>query len=114
MKNIVRSLLALAAVVAAPLTAGAQTATIYGSLGNFDIMNNAGQDAHGFEIELEGLQISDVPYSFSMQRYGNAQLVPTATGVIVRWQSPYDAAAGRFTATTIAHNPASLFVQGSC
>jgi len=114
MKKLFGPLLVLAAVVTAPLTASAQTATIYGSLGNFDIMNNAGQDAHGFEIEFEGVQVADVPYTFSMQRYGQAAITATPTGVLVRWTSPYDSVAGQFTQTTIAHDPASLFVQGSC
>jgi len=114
MKMAFGSLFALAALAAAPLPASAQTATIYGMLGNFDIMNNSGQDAHGFEVEIEGVQAVDVPYTFSVQRYGAAQLVPTPTGVIVRWQSPYDAAGGQFTATTIAHQSGTAFVQGSC
>ncbi len=29
--------------------------TLYGSLSNFDVINDTGQTAHGFEIELDGL-----------------------------------------------------------
>jgi hypothetical protein len=104
----------LLTLLAAPLAARAQTATIYRSLGNFDVVNNAGHDAHGFEIELEGLQPADVVYTFSMQRYGGSTIIPTATGVAVRWTSAYDAAAQRFVQTTVAHLPGTPFVQGMC
>lgn len=91
----------------------ADTATIYGSLGNFDVVNNTGQSAHGFEIELEGLQPADVVYSFSAQRYGLSRIVPTATGVIVRWESPWNSLTGQFDAGTQPHTPNTPFA-GTC
>ena len=94
-------------------TASAQTATIYGSLGNFDIINNTGQDAHGFEVELEGLQPQDVYYTFSYQRYGSPTIISTATGVIVRWTSAYDTTSQSFVQTTVAHAPNTPFA-GTC
>jgi hypothetical protein len=115
MRQFVGSFIAAAAVLltAAP-AAHAQTATILGSIGNFDIVNNAGQDAHGFEIQLEGVQPADVYYAFSGQRYGAPEIVPYATGVYVRWMSPYDTTAGQFLQTTIAFAPGTPFVQGMC
>lgn len=77
MRKLIESVVVLVAVLlVAPQAAHAQSATIIGSLGNFDIVNNTGQDAHGFEIQFEGLQLSDIPYSFSMQRYGSAVIAP--------------------------------------
>jgi hypothetical protein len=97
---------------AAPVALQAQApATVYGSLSNFDVVNNTGEDAHGFEIELEGLQEADVYYKFSAERYGNPTVVPYATGVRVRWTSSYNA--GAFTQTTVAHAPNTPFA-GSC
>src|SRR5437868_5724127 len=58
----------------------AQSATVSGSLSNFDVINNTGHDAHGFEIELEGLQPADVYYTFNIQRYGNPSITQSATG----------------------------------
>jgi hypothetical protein len=49
-----------AALFASPTAAHAQAANIFGSLGNFDAANFEGQDAHGFEIQIEGIQASDV------------------------------------------------------
>ena len=88
---------------AASTSAQAQSAIIYGSLGNFDISNDTGQVCHGFEVELEGLTPAEVPYSFSAQRYGAPSVVPYAGGVRVRWESPYDASAGQFVERTLPH-----------
>ena len=50
--------------------AQAQTATTYGCLGNFDVVNNTGQEACGFEAEIEGLPPGYPVVTFTSQRYG--------------------------------------------
>lgn len=95
----------------APIASNAQSATVYGQLGNFDVINHTGHDGHGFEIEMEGIHPENVYYSFSAQRYGVATVIPTATGVKVRWASTYSN--GAFTQTTLAHAPNTPFA-GSC
>ena len=100
-------------LIAAPVIATAQTATIYGSLGNFDVVNNTNQDAHGFEIQIEGITPDAQPYSFSYQRYGAATVVPYATGIYLRWLSSYVPATQTFTKTTVPHAPNSAF-GGTC
>ncbi|HEY0426786.1 MAG TPA: hypothetical protein VGC76_03165 [Pyrinomonadaceae bacterium] len=102
------ALLALCVLIA-PVSA--QTANVSGQLGNFDVVNHTEHEAHGFEIELEGLQVNDVYYSFSAQRYGAATVTQTATGVLVRWTSAY--ANGAFTKTTIPYAAGTSFA-GSC
>jgi hypothetical protein len=97
---------ALAALVlglAAPSAARAQSAIIYGSLGNFDISNDTGKVCHGFEVELDGLSPAQVPYWFSANRYGAPQVIPTATGVVVRWAASYDASSGAWSDRTVQH-----------
>ncbi len=94
-------------------SAQAQTANFYGSLSNFDAVNNTEHEAHGFEIELEGLQLNDVYYMFSVLRYGQPTVLQTATGVKVRWTSSYDAATQRFSQTTTPHAPGTSFA-GTC
>lgn len=89
----------------------AQTATVYGQLSNFDVINHTEHEAHGFEIELEGVQPSEVPYFFSVERYGSPTIIPTATGVRVRWASAYNN--GAFAQTTLPHAPNTPFA-GSC
>ena len=62
MKNASRTALALAASLAlAPVTG---SASVIGFLGNFDVINDTGHTAHGFEIELEGLHVEDITDTF--------------------------------------------------
>ncbi len=60
---------ALVLCAATPL-AQAQTATIYGSLGNFDVVNNTGEDACGFQVEVEGVPYGHPIGYYPAQRYG--------------------------------------------
>jgi hypothetical protein len=105
--------LLLFALVAFAAPAHAQTATVFGSLSNFDVVNNTEHEAHGFEIELEGLQLNDIYSSFSSQRYGQAQIIQTATGVRLHWASAYDPGLQQFTQTTVPHAPNTPFA-GTC
>ena len=85
-----------------------QATVMYGSIGNFDVINDTHQDAHGFEIEYEGLHSTDIGYTWTYSRYGNPTLVEvpaTATTplkTIVRYVSSYDSATHTWTATTNA------------
>ena len=37
---------------------------MYGTLSNFDVINDTGHPTNGFEIELEGISPGDVVYTF--------------------------------------------------
>jgi len=106
------ALLAGCLALAAGSASQAQTATIYGSLGNFDVVNNTGQDACGFEVELEGVAPTAIPSTFTVQRYGAPTITAYGAGAVsgtrVRWESR-DCSLTR----TIAHPPGSGFV-GTC
>ena len=91
-----------------------QTATVEGSLSAFDVVNDSGQPVYGFEIQLEGALPTDLLYTLNGQRYGVASVIPYATGVYVRYQSPYDATTGRFTKSTPQHVPGSPFSWNDC
>ena len=91
----------------------AQVATVYGSLGNFDVVNNSGHDAHGFEIELEGLSSDKVYGTYTYQRYGAPTMTNTATGVVLRWESQKDPLSGAYTQATVARPTGSSFA-GTC
>lgn len=103
-------LLALCAIIS-PVNARAQSVTVSGQLGNFDVINHTGHDGHGFEIEMEGIQSEDVYYTFLAQRYGSPSITPTSTGVLIRWTSTYNN--GAFDQTTVSHAPNTPFA-GSC
>lgn len=75
--------------IAALLGTGGAQATVYGTLGNFDVVNDTGHEAHGFEIELEGLQLADITDTFggagrgfptTVERYGAPTLSAYNTG----------------------------------
>jgi uncharacterized protein (TIGR03437 family) len=72
-----------------------------GSLSNFDVLNDTGQQCHGFEIELHGLTSKDVGFTFGAPyiRYDLPTVVDIPGGVVVRYASPKDAA-GHFTPGT--------------
>ena len=95
MKTATRTALALAASLGLMPASG--SASVIGFLGNFDVINDTGQTAHGFEIELEGLHVEDITDTFgglnrgfpsgrgydpatSVQRYGAPSVVGYTTG----------------------------------
>ena len=94
------------AAMAIPAALHAQTATIVGYPVNFDTVNDTGQVTHGFEIEADGLQPSDMTRVFGgvqpscLIRYCTGSIVPFAGGVYIRWVSPYDPTTGQFTQGT--------------
>ena len=112
------SVMAVTAVPPAPI--------IYGSLGNFDVINDTGQPCNGFEIELEGVQPGEVVYTFGDTggpnptlyiRYGKPTILPNATGTgsIVRYASKYDAVVKKFTdATPAAISPYPVTMGHQC
>lgn len=64
-------------------------AAVVGSLGNFDVINDTGKTAHGFEIELEGIHSGDISDIFG----GPGRGFPTGRGfdpsnAVVRYGAP--------------------------
>jgi len=62
------------------LVTTAVEASVYGTLSNFDVFNNSGSNYYGFEIELEGVSLSDIPsynnnyYTYRNWHYGSGQV----------------------------------------
>jgi Divergent InlB B-repeat domain len=97
----VRGTAGVLALLAATVAAQAQTVTMYGALSNFDVINLTGQETHGFEIEIHG--VNSIGGSFYWNRYGAPQVEPipgTTGGVYVRYMSPWDPATQKFMQTT--------------
>jgi hypothetical protein len=72
---------------------GPSFATAFGTLSNFDVINDTPGPCHGFEIELEDIHASDVPYTFggSYIRYGTPEVSedssdPAHPRVLVRYR----------------------------
>lgn len=71
------------------LAPGLSSAAVVGYLGNFDVINDTGTTAHGFEIELEGLHLSDITDTFG----GEGRGFPSGRGFdpatsVVRYGAP--------------------------
>ena len=56
------------AVVALPVSARASQA--YGSINNFDVVNDTGVPCHGFEIELDDITSAQITYTYDYNHYG--------------------------------------------
>ena len=59
-----RVLPALVFSLSIAMTPAIASASVIGFLGNFDVINDTGSVAHGFEIDLEGLHASDITDTF--------------------------------------------------
>jgi hypothetical protein len=90
------------------LASRAATAAVIGFLGNFDVINDTGQTAYGFEIELEGIHSSDISDVFggpgrgfptgrgfdpatSVERYGSPTITEYTNGAIFGTKVTYSA-----------------------
>ncbi len=85
------SLVALTALLL--ICPGRSDATAFGTLSNFDVVNDTPGPCHGFEIELEDMHTSDVPYTFGGDylRYGTPEVLdvtvdPSHPRVLVRYR----------------------------
>src|SRR5689334_5068629 len=92
--------MALSALLMGGTTARGQSGvTMYGSLANFDVQNNTGQEAYGFEIEIH-CSMTGVGGTFNYNRYGAPQVVPFTGGVYVRYMAKWDPVAQQWSAAT--------------
>lgn len=74
----------------------AQASIAYGSINNFDTVNDTGHEAHGFEIELDDCHSTDVTYTYNYNHYGVPEItednsVAGHPKVFIRWQSKKNA-----------------------
>lgn len=73
-------------------TSPARASTAYGSINNFDTVNDTGGECHGFEIEIEDLHSQDITYTYSWNHYGTPKITednsnPLHPKVIIRYAS---------------------------
>ncbi len=53
----------------------------YGTVNNFDTVNDNGTECHGFEIELDDLQSSDLSYTYDYNHYGTPRITEDVTTI---------------------------------
>ncbi len=87
-----RNLGTLLALCALTLNGSSARGSIaYGTINNFDTVNDTGEVCHGFEIELDDLHSSNITYCYSYNHYGTPNIreditsVPGHTNVFVRY-----------------------------
>lgn len=64
----------------------------YGSITNFDTVNDTGHICHGFEIEIEDCHSTDISHTYNYNHYGAPKItednsVPAHPKCIIRWES---------------------------
>ena len=73
-----------------------RASTAYGTLNNFDTVNDTGVECHGFEIELEDIHSSDITHTYNWNHYGTPKIIedniaPLRPRVRVRYESAKNA-----------------------
>ena len=67
--------LPLAALTALLLSCGpARASQAYGTVNNFDTVNDTGVQCHGFEIELDDIHTADISYTYDYNHYGTPKM----------------------------------------
>ncbi len=110
------SLSAIAVALSLAFAPTQGSAAVIGFLGNFDVVNDTGYTAHGFEIELEGLHSYDITDTFG----GHGRGFPSGRGfdpdvAVQRYGAPtiseYAGLDGAFLGTRVTYM--GLFQNGS-
>lgn len=86
--------------------------TAYGTLNNFDVVNDTGVECHGFEIELEDIRSSDISSTYNWNHYGTPMITEDLTDplhpkVRVRYASGKNADGSWSAYTAIPDGPIS-------
>jgi hypothetical protein len=130
-----KNLFALLATSSMFILSSSAHAQIMGSIGNFDVVNDTGETAEGFEIEIEDINPSDItrafPSNFSSQEYVQRFGIPTIAayddtatggkkGVRVTWAASWNgtkwaAKWGSYSSDGVAYVAKPTLTQGdSC
>ena len=90
----------------------ARASIAYGSINNFDTVNDTGHECHGFEIELEDIHSTDITYTYNYNHYGVPKItednsVAGHPKCIIRWESKKNANGTWAAYTAIPAGPIS-------
>lgn len=85
--------IAVAVLLISGLAGPAHASIAYGSLNNFDTVNDTGVPCHGFEIEIEDIHSTDITYTYDWSHYGVPRITEDNANsqhprVYVRYESP--------------------------
>ncbi|MCP5532626.1 MAG: putative Ig domain-containing protein [Akkermansiaceae bacterium] len=108
-RALLRTLAALTCT-AAVLAPGARASIAYGSINNFDTVNDTGHECHGFEIEIEDCHSSSIGYTYNYNHYGVPEISednsdPAHPRCTIRWASKKNADGSWASYTAIPSGP---------
>jgi hypothetical protein len=55
-------------------TSPVRAGVAYGSINNFDCVNDTGVECHGFDVEIEDIHSADITYTYNWNHYGTPQI----------------------------------------
>ena len=89
-------LVGMIAAVLALASGSAEASIAYGSINNFDTVNDTGHECHGFEIEIEDCHSTAISYTYNYNHYGVPNITEDNSVVghpktIIRWESKKNA-----------------------
>ena len=107
MKHILLILISLVALLAGQT---ARASIAYGSINNFDTVNDTGHVCHGFEIEIEDCRTTDITYTYNYNHYGVPRFEQDDTDPLhpkcrIRWESKKNADGSWAAYTAIPSGP---------
>jgi List-Bact-rpt repeat protein/putative Ig domain-containing protein len=90
----------------------ARASIAYGSINNFDTVNDTGVECHGFEIEIDDIHSKDITYTYDWNHYGTPKITEDSTDplhpkVFVRYESAKDAYGQWVAFTAVPAGPIS-------
>lgn len=102
----------IALCMAAHASHTARASIAYGSINNFDTVNDTTHECHGFEIELDDCHSTDITYTYNYNHYGVPEItednsVAAHPKVIIKWQSKKNADGTWAAYTAIPAGPIS-------
>ena len=105
-----RTLLILVSLVALLDGQSARASIAYGSINNFDTVNDTGHECHGFEIEIEDCHSSSIGYTYNYNHYGVPKITQDDSIVghpkcVIRWESKKNADGSWASYTAIPSGP---------
>ncbi len=82
----------------------------YGSINNFDTVNDTGKVCHGFEIEIEDCRSVDISYTYDYNHYGTPKItqddsIPGHPKCVIRWESKRNPDGSWASSTAIPSGP---------
>jgi hypothetical protein len=91
-RKVMFALMFAAAAALFAISTPSQASVAYGSINNFDTVNDTGVPCHGFEIEIDDIHSKDITYTYDWNHYGVPKITednsnPLHPKVFVRYES---------------------------